>query len=302
MLPFVLFGLSALAGTVGAVSAAEGVSNFKKAKKITESAQRSYERTKGRYYYRREKLKEAIESACQLYLEALRLLEEFAEFMESLGSSVVISKKEKEYVSDLTSDIRVYSKNINALIEVEGIAKAGISAAVAGFLAYAGAVSIGTAVGTASTGTAIATLSGAAYTNALLAWFGGGALASGGGGIALGTVVLGGIALGPALCVGGLLFEAEMEKALTEAKEYEAQMKREEAKIEVAIEELITITRKVEEATEYKCKIKEEFRKKLNEVSRKEKPSHKEVMTLVSMAKVLKEAVEQPIIDPRRGI
>ena len=46
--------------------------------------------------------------------------------------------------------------------------------------------------GTASTGTAIATLSGAAYTNAILAWIGGGSIAAGGGGVALGTTILSG--------------------------------------------------------------------------------------------------------------
>jgi hypothetical protein len=50
--------------------------------------------------------------------------------------------------------------------------------------------------GTASTGTAIATLSGAAATNASLALNGGGTLAAGGGGAALGTIFLtGGIAI-----------------------------------------------------------------------------------------------------------
>ena len=53
----------------------------------------------------------------------------------------------------------------------------------------------------ASTGTAIATLSGAAATNATLAFFGGGSLAAGGLGMAGGTAVLGGLVAGPALCV-----------------------------------------------------------------------------------------------------
>ncbi|MDM8564325.1 hypothetical protein QUF74_01580 [Candidatus Halobeggiatoa sp. HSG11] len=43
---------------------------------------------------------------------------------------------------------------------------------------------------TASTGTAISGLSGAALTNATLAWLGGGTLASGGGGMAAGTALL----------------------------------------------------------------------------------------------------------------
>ena len=55
------------------------------------------------------------------------------------------------------------------------------------------------ALGTASTGAAIGGLTGVAATNATLAWLGGGALAAGGGGMALGSMVLGGIIAGPAL-------------------------------------------------------------------------------------------------------
>ncbi|GAB3447168.1 hypothetical protein [Insolitispirillum peregrinum] len=52
------------------------------------------------------------------------------------------------------------------------------------------AMAIATTFGTTSTGTAISTLSGAAATNAALAWLGGGALASGGGGMAAGEAFL----------------------------------------------------------------------------------------------------------------
>ena len=49
---------------------------------------------------------------------------------------------------------------------------------------------IATTFGTASTGTAISALSGAAATKAALAWLGGGALSSGGGGMAAGSAFL----------------------------------------------------------------------------------------------------------------
>lgn len=52
-------------------------------------------------------------------------------------------------------------------------------------------------IGSASTGTAISSLSGVAATNATLAWFGGGSLATGGAGIAGGFWVLGGIVAAP---------------------------------------------------------------------------------------------------------
>lgn len=49
---------------------------------------------------------------------------------------------------------------------------------------------VATTFGTASTGTAISALSGAAATNAALAWLGGGTLAAGGGGIVAGQALL----------------------------------------------------------------------------------------------------------------
>ena len=52
------------------------------------------------------------------------------------------------------------------------------------------AMGIATTFGVASTGTAISSLSGIASINAALAWLGGGTLATGGGGIAAGTLFL----------------------------------------------------------------------------------------------------------------
>ena len=79
------------------------------------------------------------------------------------------------------------------------------------------------ALGTASTGTAIATLSGAAATNATLAFFGGGSLAAGGLGMAGGMMVLGGLVAGPALMVMGLINGAKAQEKLNVALENKAE-------------------------------------------------------------------------------
>ncbi len=60
-----------------------------------------------------------------------------------------------------------------------------------------GAWAIVSVLGSASTGTAIASLSGIAATNATLAWFGGGALAAGGAGMSGGMIALSGIISAP---------------------------------------------------------------------------------------------------------
>ena len=94
-----------------------------------------------------------------------------------------------------------YFAGYSDLDSANRMAIAGATGSVLGALAGAGTLSAISAWGTASTGTAIASLSGAAATNASLALLGGGTVAAGGGGVALGSVILsGGIAL---VAIGG---------------------------------------------------------------------------------------------------
>lgn len=78
-----------------------------------------------------------------------------------------------------------------AEVKAAGQGAAGVSAGIAvAALGPTAAMGIATTFGVASTGTAISALSGAAATNAALAWLGGGALAVGGGGMAAGSAFL----------------------------------------------------------------------------------------------------------------
>ncbi len=101
----------------------------------------------------------------------------------------------------------------NATVKNAGAGAAGVGTGVAvAALGPTAAMGIATTFGVASTGTAISTLSGAAATNAALAWLGGGALATGGGGMAAGNAFLalagpvGWAIAGVALITSGLLF------------------------------------------------------------------------------------------------
>lgn len=82
-------------------------------------------------------------------------------------------------------------KELQAARQAAGGAGAGLAAgASVAFMGPTAAMWVATTFGTASTGTAISTLSGAAATKAALAWLGGGTLAAGGGGTAAGTALL----------------------------------------------------------------------------------------------------------------
>ncbi len=80
------------------------------------------------------------------------------------------------------------------------------ASSLAGLGASAGALGLATAIGTASTGTAISSLSGAAASKAALAWLGGGAVSAGGGGTVVGMAVVGGVAAVAAVAVGGGIY------------------------------------------------------------------------------------------------
>lgn len=99
---------------------------------------------------------------------------------------------------------------------------------IAGGSLAVGSWALITALGSASTGTAIAGLSGVAATNATLAWFGGGALAAGGAGMAGGTAVLGGLFAIPLVyfaAKGSHKKAKELEEAKTELEEAVIQMR-----------------------------------------------------------------------------
>ena len=110
-----------------------------------------------------------------------------------------------------------------------GLVGGAAAGALAAIGAYGGAMTLGAC---ATTGTAIASLSGAAATNATLAFLGGGALSVGGLGMAGGTMVLGGLVAGPALAVMGFIIGAKASanknaaySNLVKAKEYTEEVK-----------------------------------------------------------------------------
>lgn len=110
-----------------------------------------------------------------------------------------------------------FLKMRDAGFKASELMQGGVGSIAAGTLTAAGAYGAVGALATASTGTAISALSGAAATNATLAWLGGGAIAAGGGGMVLGTAVLGGLVLAPALVVMGFFMGSKADKALSKA-------------------------------------------------------------------------------------
>jgi len=94
----------------------------------------------------------------------------------------------------------------------------------------------------AGTGTAISALSGAAATNATLAWLGGGTLAAGGYGVAGGVMALGTMVAGPALLVLGCMLGAKASQKLDVARTNMEKAKVYVAEVDVVVEKLFAIS------------------------------------------------------------
>lgn len=160
------------------------------------------------------------------------------------SSSQKVITQVESYINTLANSPKAFDKTfaeyraefetfneIIAVIEAEAAkvdtqAGAGAAAGVAtgvgvAALAPGAAMAIATTFGTASTGTAISALSGAAATNAALAWLGGGALATGGGGMVAGEAFLAlagpvGWAIGGTALVAAGLFARSRNRTIAE--------------------------------------------------------------------------------------
>ena len=217
---------------------------IKNAKKRYDLRRNDYDFAERRYQDQRENAEAKFEALGQRRLEAL----------VTMGRAVDFLKKAKIRERDLEQRFEITPQKLAAwegvsahAVEVlGGIAKSG-AAGVATATGVYGAVGV---LGTASTGTAIGTLSGAAAKSATLAFLGGGSLAAGGGGVALGTVVFGGLVAGPALLVAGFFANSKAEKAKTEVEKQIAEMDKAEAQMEQQIAVIETVLLRVDELYE----------------------------------------------------
>ena len=142
-----------------------------------------------------EQFEQTGDGLLQIRRKALEIIES----VEGLVNS--ISRHPKSFEADISEIIIQKEQFKDKLVfglEQKMVLEKTAKGAGAGIAAGAAVVSIApsaamwvaTTFGTASTGTAISALSGAAATNAALAWLGGGAIAAGGGGMAAGNALL----------------------------------------------------------------------------------------------------------------
>lgn len=247
MIPLILGAAALATGALGVGAGISGLSDMDEAKEIGKNAQRDYEDA---IYYlnsQREKTNQIAQDYGEFQMDiVVRTIGRFIEFIEkNIGKANQSQQKFLEGFDGIS--VEQIKKYKTATIEAENFFNGGVKAIGGAAAGYGGAMSLATSVGVASTGTAISGLSGVAATNATLAWLGGGSLAAGGGGMALGSIVLGGITIGPALMLGGFVFAGQGEKALTKARQYEAEVNKATAEIDAVSDFFEQVIRRINE-------------------------------------------------------
>jgi len=288
-MPFpVLIVIGVGTGVAGIYRGITGVGRIKKAR-------RRYDQRRADY--------ETAENNCRMEHEAAcERLEEFgkqkAEAAVTLGEAATFIRKAKvkqrqlfEKVELSAHDLATWEgASIKALEILGGVA----TSAVSGALTAAGIYGLVSGLATASTGTAIATLSGIAAQNATLAWLGGGALAAGGGGVALGTVVLGSLIAGPSVLVGSFFMHAKASKVEKEVERCVSEMDVAEAKMQKHLAYLQAVLWRVGEIAEAVAKVHSALRELLKCADESEMD---DVYRVAKVAKRLGELLDAPVID-----
>lgn len=223
-LPLLFIGIAAVTGGVGVGKSVKAGVDTYSAKKITQSANELVDDATA--WLNAERLA-CGNSLRELGEEKIYILESnIAGFLETFTKIKNVDFRESEGLDELKK-LHIDQKEfveLKSMVSFAGsLAGGAVAGTAGGALAAFGAYGAAQALACASTGTAIASLSGAAATNATLAFFGGGSLAAGGLGMAGGTMVLGGLVAGPALLVMGFAAghtaKKDLEKAHTNRAE-----------------------------------------------------------------------------------
>ena len=190
-IPFIVAAASAVAAVVGAKAAVDGGKKMKEAKDTMLVAQSRHQKNMGRCEEQNRTTTIEMDRLGKYEMSVLSSFKEFSDTFEKIHNR-------PDFAAVTIGDVTIPKYDGAAIKQVSigaGVLAGGLGGAAlgtAGGFAAAGATTAAVmAFGAASTGTAISTLSGAALTNATLAALGGGAIAAGGGGIALGTTILG---------------------------------------------------------------------------------------------------------------
>ncbi|MFY1832168.1 hypothetical protein ACN47A_40080 [Myxococcus fulvus] len=178
--------------------------------------QRELEELHQRTEAQRLRVNARLERLVETKIEGLQALRRVREVSESLfARDRHLGEAQVGEVQPVVADFERVEKTLTAGETALNAAK-GVGTGVS---TAAGAWALASTFGAASTGTSLSALTGAALTKATLAWFGGGAIAAGGGGMVAGMTVLGGMVALPAVALLAVFSHASASKKIAALKE-----------------------------------------------------------------------------------
>jgi hypothetical protein len=263
----IILGGAALAGSLfGAKKGYDGVSDLREANRIGREAKSRYDQQFDIVDQARQQVNTEADGFGTYKLEVARdTCGNMVQLLEELQRKGKLTSFEHLAGLDFAPEAFVAE-----LREVSGTAASILSGAMLGAVkgSMTGAAVYGLAgtIGVASTGAAIGGLSGAAATSATLAWLGGGALAAGGFGMVGGMIVLGGIVAMPVFLITGFTVASKGAQALTDAKQYAAEVNVAISKMETVSAVLRQIRARMAELTEVIAKLRERADAAINTV------------------------------------
>lgn len=308
-LPLLFLIPAAASGLYGLYKGAQAISDHSDASDLNDTAQYLVNCSRRKVDEQREQTSKVIEDYGARKLRAFNgVIAEFIENFGKLKNVEIVSSPEldKLQLGDAAIPSITGLRNDWQALQDMGLglgAGLGSGAALA-FGSYSGTMLLATA----STGTAISSLSGAAATNATLAWLGGGSIAAGGGGIAMGTAVLGGIIAGPALAIFGHIVGNKAEAALADAHSNMENARSFAKEADLIQEQLAAIQKVTSLANGVFSKISSHLRRSvhaLNSVIENDgvnyntyTPENREVvLRAVKFAQLTKAMIDTPILD-----
>lgn len=261
-LPVIIPITASVAAGIGAT--AKGSVKFLKSKKTLEKINEEHEANLKQCENASKLGNVAMDNLAKMELDILKSFEHFSDLIEKIQGRPEFSEYKNINIGLPKYDpieMKEISVGANILIGTMGGATVGV---IGGLAASGVTTSAVTAFGVASTGTAIKTLSGAALNKAVLAAIGGGSIASGGGGVALGALILNTATLGVGLLVGGCIFMISSDKLSKKVDVAEEEMLNAKANMKIITDYFVELKKCVTEYSDLMKLVKSEYMKRLN--------------------------------------
>lgn len=307
--PIILGGIAGVTALYGAIKGVKGAMDHSSANDINDNAHSIVDNANNKINQQREATNAVLRDYGERKLRAFNGV--IAEFIDTFGrlknvDTIHTPELEKLNLGDFSTVSLDGLRSDYELLKSSGL---GLGAGLGGGAALAFGAYNGTMLlATASTGTAISTLGGAAATNATLAWLGGGSLAAGGGGMALGSMVLGGIVAGPALAIFGHIVGNKGEEALNNARSNLEQAKTVRNEANLMVGKLAAIEKVTSLANSTFSTISSHLRRAVSDLKKVldaegenyqafSAENRETVFSSVKFAQLIKAMIDTPILD-----